>query len=276
MLISNTFFNFYKCYNKNMRTFKKIGILIFVLLIVLTSSIFIFTKNSNIKKEQKKKEFNYNLTWEQLFGDPTYRQMILYQILIPKSSYEYNLLDVRGNHVITNATIAAIATKEKQKITEAELASVTELFPLTPENEKNNPNYIPTGVKSAKEFDQIFFVSPFYYNCYLYNLTSIEVNTDKFTRELYHEYHNYPKCLNLKKLKINNYGSTFLELGRNSLVENFEIINHKNDYTTSLVIDNHLGYLKYDNVKVIKGKGNFNYILIVEAQIILVLIIILI
>lgn len=79
MLISNTFFNFYKCYNKNMRTFKKIGILIFVLLIVLTSSIFIFTKNSNIKKEQKKKEFNYNLTWEQLFGDPTYRQMILYQ-----------------------------------------------------------------------------------------------------------------------------------------------------------------------------------------------------
>ena len=240
-----------------MRTFKKIGILIFVLLIVLTSSIFIFTKNSNIKKEQKKKEFNYNLTWEQLFGDPTYRQMILYQILIPKSSYEYNLRDVRGNHVITNATIAAIATKEKQKITEAELASVTELFPLTPENEKNNPNYIPTGVKSAKEFDQIFFVSPFYYNCYLYNLTSIEVNTDKFTRELYHEYHNYPKCLNLKKLKINNYGSTFLELGRNSLVENFEIINHKNDYTTSLVIDNHLGYLKYDNVKVIKGKGNF-------------------
>lgn len=240
-----------------MRTFKKIGILIFVLLIVLTSSIFIFTKNSNIKKEQKKKEFNYNLTWEQLFGDPTYRQMILYQILIPKSSYEYNLRDVRGNHVITNATIAAIAAKEKQKITEAELASVTELFPLTPENEKNNPNYIPTGVKSAKEFDQIFFVSPFYYNCYLYNLTSIEVNTDKFTRELYHEYHNYPKCLNLKKLKINNYGSTFLELGRNSLVENFEIINHKNDYTTSLVIDNHLGYLKYDNVKVIKGKGNF-------------------
>ena len=257
MLISNTFFYFYKCYNKNMRTFKKIGILIFVLLIVLTSSIFIFTKNSNIKKEQKKKEFNYNLTWEQLFGDPTYRQMILYQILIPKSSYEYNLRDVRGNHVITNATIAAIATKEKQKITEAELASVTELFPLTSENEKNNPNYIPTGVKSAKEFDQIFFVSPFYYNCYLYNLTSIEVNTDKFTRELYHEYHNYPKCLNLKKLKINNYGSTFLELGRNSLVENFEIINHKNDYTTSLVIDNHLGYLKYDNVKVIKGKGNF-------------------
>ena len=74
---------------------------------------------------------------------------------------------------------------------------------------------------------------------------------------MYHEYHNYPKCLNLKKLKINNYGSTFLELGRNSLVENFEIINHKNDYTTSLVIDNHLGYLKYDNVKVIKGKGNF-------------------
>ena len=262
MLISNTFFNFYKCYNKNMRTFKKIGILIFVLLIVLTSSIFIFTKNSNIKKEQKKKEFNYNLTWEQLFGDPTYRQMILYQILIPKSSYEYNLRDVRGNHVITNATIAAIATKEKQKITEAELASVTELFPLTPENEKNNPNYIPIGVKSAKEFDQIFFVSPFYYNCYLYNLTSIEVNTDKFTRELYHEYqdnyiNNYPKCLNLRKLKINNYGSTLLELGRNSLVEDFEIINHKNDYNTSLVIDNNTGYFKYENVKSIKGKGNF-------------------
>lgn len=55
MLISNTFFNFYKCYNKNMRTFKKIGILIFVLLIVLTSSIFIFTKNSNIKKGTKEK-----------------------------------------------------------------------------------------------------------------------------------------------------------------------------------------------------------------------------
>lgn len=244
-----------------MRTFKKIGILIFVLLIVLTSSIFIFTKNSNIKKEQKKKEFNYNLTWEQLFGDPTYRQMILYQILIPKSSYEYNLRDVRGNHVITNATIAAIAAKEKQKITEAELASVTELFPLTPENEKNNPNYIPTGVKNAKIIGHTSLLSPFYNNCYLYNVTSIEVNTDKFTRDLYHEYqdypNNYPKCLNLKKLKINNYGSTLLELGRNSLVENFEIINHKNDYTTSLVIDNYLGYNKYENVKVIKGKGNF-------------------
>ena len=242
-----------------MRTFKKIGILIFILLIVLTSSIFIFTKNSNIKKEQKKKEFNYNLTWKQLFGDSTYRQMILYQILVPKNSYEYNLRDVKGNHVITNATIAAISTKEKQKVTEAELASVTELFPLTPENEKNNPNYIPTGVKNAKEFDQVFFVSPFYYNCYLYNLTSIEVDTDKFTRDLYHEYsNNYIKCLNLKNLKINNYGSTFLDLGRNGLVENFEIINHKNDYITSLVIDNYLGYLKYENVKVIKGKGNFN------------------
>ena len=55
MLISNTFFNFYKCYNKNMRTFKKIGILIFVLLIVLTSSIFIFTKNSKYKKGTKEK-----------------------------------------------------------------------------------------------------------------------------------------------------------------------------------------------------------------------------
>ena len=255
MLISNTFFNFYKCYNKNMRTFKKIGILIFVLLIVLTSSIFIFTKNSNIKKEQKKKEFNYNLTWEQLFGDPTYRQMILYQILIPKSSYEYNLRDVRGNHVITNATIAAIATKEKQKITEAELASVTELFPLTPENEKNNPNYIPIGVKSAKEFDQIFFVSPFYYNCYLYNLTSIEVNTDKFTRELYPKY-NYPKCLNLKKLKINNYGSTFLDLGFMGIAENFEIINHNKNYTTDVIIDTQ-SYIGYGYVKSIKAQGNF-------------------
>ena len=244
-----------------MRTFKKIGILIFILLIVLTSSIFIFTKNSNIKKEQKKKEFNYNLTWEQLFGDSTYRQMILYQILVPKNSYEYNLRDVKGNHVITNATIAAISTKEKQKVTEAELASVTELFPLTPENEKNNPNYIPTGVKNAKIIGHTSLLSPFYNNCYLYNVTSIEVNTDKFTRDLYHEYqdypNNYPKCLNLKNLKINNYGSTFLDLGRNSLVENFEIINHKNDYTTSLVIDNYSGYLKYENVKVIKGKGNF-------------------
>ena len=145
--------------------------------------------------------------------------------------------------------------KEKQKVTEAELASVTELFPLTPENEKDNANYIPTGVKNAKEFNQVFFSSPFYYNCYLYNLTSIEVNTDKFTRELYPEY-NYPKCLNLKKLKINNYGSTFLDLGFMGIAENFEIINHNKNYTTDVIIDTQ-SYIGYGYVKSIKAQGNF-------------------
>ena len=195
------------------------------------------------------------MTWEEIFGDPVYRQMILYQIMVDKNSPEYNMRDVNGKHVVTNSTLANMTIKEKQKVTEAELASVTELFPLTPENEKDNANYIPTGVKNAKEFNQVFFSSPFYYNCYLYNLTSIEVNTDKFTRDLYPEY-NYPKCLNLKKLKINNYGSTFLDLGFMGIAENFEIINHNKNYTTDVIIDTQ-SYIGYGYVKSIKAQGNF-------------------
>ena len=195
------------------------------------------------------------MTWEEIFGDPVYRQMILYQIMVDKNSPEYNMRDVNGKHVVTNSTLANMTIKEKQKVTEAELASVTELFPLTPENEKDNANYIPTGVKNAKEFNQVFFSSPFYYNCYLYNLTSIEVNTDKFTRELYPKY-NYPKCLNLKKLKINNYGSTFLDLGFMGIAENFEIINHNKNYTTDVIIDTQ-SYIGYGYVKSIKAQGNF-------------------
>ncbi len=237
-------------------------LILIVLFLVIIFVVFMFSRNNITKKEQKKQEFNYNVTWEEIFGDPVYRQMILYQIMVDKNSPEYNMRDINGKHVVTNSTLANMTIKEKQKVTEAELASVTELFPLTPENEKDNANYIPTGVKNARENGQIYEVSPFYHNCYLYNLTSIEVNTDKFTRDLYHEYsnnyiNNYQNCLKFKKLKINNYGSTFLELGRNSLVENFEIINHKNDYTTSLVIDDNLGFQTYENMKVIKGKGNF-------------------
>ena len=230
-------------------------LILIVLFLVIIFVVFMFSRNNITKKEQKKQEFNYNMTWEEIFGDPVYRQMILYQIMVDKNSPEYNMRDVNGKHVVTNSTLANMTIKEKQKATEAELASVTELFPLTPENEKDNANYIPTGVKNAKEFNQVFFSSPFYYNCYLYNLTSIEVNTDKFTRELYPKY-NYPKCLNLKKLKINNYGSTFLDLGFMGIAENFEIINHNKNYTTDVIIDTQ-SYIGYGYVKSIKAQGNF-------------------
>lgn len=230
-------------------------LILIVLFLVIIFVVFMFSRNNITKKEQKKQEFNYNMTWEEIFGDPVYRQMILYQIMVDKNSPEYNMRDVNGKHVVTNSTLANMTIKEKQKVTEAELASVTELFPLTPENEKDNANYIPTGVKNAKEFNQVFFSSPFYYNCYLYNLTSIEVNTDKFTRELYPKY-NYPKCLNLKKLKINNYGSTFLDLGFMGIAENFEIINHNKNYTTDVIIDTQ-SYIGYGYVKSIKAQGNF-------------------
>ena len=230
-------------------------LILIVLFLVIIFVVFMFSRNNITKKEQKKQEFNYNMTWEEIFGDPVYRQMILYQIMVDKNSPEYNMRDVNGKHVVTNSTLANMTIKEKQKVTEAELASVTELFPLTPENEKDNANYIPTGVKNAKEFNQVFFSSPFYYNCYLYNLTSIEVNTDKFTRDLYPEY-NYPKCLNLKKLKINNYGSTFLDLGFIGIAENFEIINHNKNYTTDVIIDTQ-SYIGYGYVKSIKAQGNF-------------------
>ena len=230
-------------------------LILIVLFLVIIFVVFMFSRNNITKKEQKKQEFNYNMTWEEIFGDPVYRQMILYQIMVDKNSPEYNMRDVNGKHVVTNSTLANMTIKEKQKVTEAELASVTELFPLTPENEKDNANYIPTGVKNAKEFNQVFFSSPFYYNCYLYNLTSIEVNTDKFTRKLYPKY-NYPKCLNLKKLKINNYGSTFLDLGFMGIAENFEIINHNKNYTTDVIIDTQ-SYIGYDYVKSIKAQGNF-------------------
>ena len=232
-------------------------LILIVLFLVIIFVVFMFSRNNITKKEQKKEEFNYNMTWEEIFGDPVYRQMILYQIMVDKNSPEYNMRDVNGKHVVTNSTLANMTIKEKQKVTEAELASVTELFPLTPENEKDNANYIPTGVKNAKEFNQVFFSSPFYYNCYLYNLTSIEVNTDKFTRELYPKY-NYPKCLNLKKLKINNYGSTFLDLGFMGIAENFEIINHNKNYTTDVIIDTQsYTYIEYGDVKSIKAQGNF-------------------
>ena len=235
---------------------KKRNILILIVLfLIIIFFVFMFSRNNITKKEQKKQEFNYNMTWEEIFGDPVYRQMILYQIMVDKNSPEYNMRDVNGKHVVTNSTLANMTIKEKQKVTEAELASVTELFPLTPENEKDNANYIPIGVKNAKEFNQVFFSSPFYYNCYLYNLTSIEVNTDKFTRELYPKY-NYPKCLNLKKLKINNYGSTFLDLGFMGIAENFEIINHNKNYTTDVIIDTQ-SYIGYGYVKSIKAQGNF-------------------
>lgn len=132
-------------------------LILIVLFLVIIFVVFMFSRNNITKKEQKKQEFNYNMTWEEIFGDPVYRQMILYQIMVDKNSPEYNIRDVNGKHVVTNSTLANMTIKEKQKVTEAELASVTELFPLTPENEKDNANYIPTGVKNAKEFNQVFF-----------------------------------------------------------------------------------------------------------------------
>lgn len=102
-------------------------LILIVLFLVIIFVVFMFSRNNITKKEQKKQEFNYNMTWEEIFGDPVYRQMILYQIMVDKNSPEYNMRDVNGKHVVTNSTLANMTIKEKQKVTEAELASVTEL-----------------------------------------------------------------------------------------------------------------------------------------------------
>ena len=77
-------------------------LILIVLFLVIIFVVFMFSRNNITKKEQKKQEFNYNMTWEEIFGDPVYRQMILYQIMVDKNSPEYNMRDVNGKHVVTN------------------------------------------------------------------------------------------------------------------------------------------------------------------------------
>lgn len=230
-------------------------LILIVLFLVIIFVVFMFSRNNITKKEQKKTDLNYNATWEEIFGDPVYRQMILYQIMVDKNSPEYNMRDVNGKHVVTNSTLANMTIKEKQKVTEAELASVTELFPLTPENEKDNANYIPIGVKYAlrnanQKYDNY---SPFSNNFYLPNLKNIEVDTDSTLRDLNS---SRPYESMLKYLKVNNYGSPTIDLGFMGIAENFEIINHNKNYTTDVII-NTQSYIGYDYVKTIKAQGNF-------------------
>ena len=233
-------------------------LILIVLFLVIIFVIFMFSRNNIIKKEQKKTDL-YNVTWEEIFGDPVYRQMILYQIMVDKNSPEYNMRDVNGKHVVTNATLANMTIKEKQKVTEAELASVTELFPLTPENEKDNANYIPIGVHSFKIAGNVSESSPFYYNCNLYNLTTIEVNADKFTRNLHTATNK--KCSYLTKLKINNYGSTVIEISDEYLHGSLEIINHNNNYETIIEIVPEFYLNEITPITSIKAKGNFRWII---------------
>ena len=232
-------------------------LILIVLFLVIIFVVFMFSRNNITKKEQKKTDLNYNATWEAIFGDPVYRQMILYQIMVDKNSPEYNMRDINGKHVVTNSTLANMTIKEKQEVTEAELASVTELFPLTPENEKDNANYIPTGVHDFKRVGAIYSSSPFYHNCYLYNLTTIEVNADNFTRNLYTD--PTKKCSYLTKLKINNYGSTLIEIDDKYLYGSLEIINHNNNYETIIEIVPEFYLNSLTTITSIKAKGNFRW-----------------
>ena len=225
-------------------------LILIVLFLVIIFVVFMFSRNNITKKEQKKTDLNYNQTWEEIFRDPVYRQMILYQIMVDKNSPEYNMRDVNEKHVVTNSTLANMTIKEKQKVTEAELASVTELFPLTPENEKDNANYIPTGVKQALIHGAS---SPFSNNFYLPNLKNIEVDTDSTFINLNS---SRPYESMLKYLKVNNYGSLTIDLGFMGIAENFEIINHNKNYTTDVIIDTQ-SYIGYGYVKSIKAQGNF-------------------
>ena len=233
-------------------------LILIVLFLVIIFVVFMFSRNNITKKEQKKTDLNYNATWEEIFGDPVYRQMILYQIMVDKNSPEYNMRDVNGKHVVTNSTLANMTIKEKQKVTEAELASVTELFPLTPENEKDNANYIPIGVHNFKIAGHAGKSSPFYHNCFLYNLTTIEVNADKFTGDLYTD--NIKKCSYLTKLKINNYGSNGIEISDRHLYGSLEIINHNNNYETIIEIVPEFYLNEITTIKNIKAKGIFRWL----------------